>query len=97
MILNHQLKKTKVWIKGTVLFEKERFPSKRFGKLVVNWNLGGEMLELELKISVGVEAEVVIPASAKSYKLNDKEYELTGREEKVVRLKSGKYSFQLNS
>jgi alpha-L-rhamnosidase len=62
-----------------------------FGKLVVNWKLAGEMLELELEIPVGVEAEVVIPASAKFYTLNDKKYELTGSEEKVVRLKSGKY------
>jgi alpha-L-rhamnosidase len=62
-----------------------------FGKLVVNWNLDGEMLNLDVEIPVGLEAEVFIPASAKTYKLNDIEYELSGSEENAVGLKSGKY------
>jgi alpha-L-rhamnosidase len=62
-----------------------------FGKLVVNWNLDGEILNLDIEIPVGVEAEVFIPASAKTYKLNDIEYELSGSEENAVGLKSGKY------
>jgi alpha-L-rhamnosidase len=62
-----------------------------FGKLVINWKLTGEMLELNVEIPVGVEAEVVIPSLTKTYTLNDKEYQLTGSEEKAVGLKSGKY------
>lgn len=62
-----------------------------FGKLVVNWKLAGEMLELEIEIPVGVEAEVVIPPLAKYYKLNDKEYKMTGNEENGVGLNSGKH------
>jgi alpha-L-rhamnosidase len=62
-----------------------------FGKLVVNWKLTGDLMELDIEIPVGVEAEVVIPPSAKSYKLNDKEYEMTGKEENEVELKCGKY------
>jgi alpha-L-rhamnosidase len=66
-----------------------------FGKLVVNWSLSGEMLDLDIDIPVGVEAEVVLPASAKSHVLNGKEYELIEMEEKAVDLKSGKYVMQL--
>ncbi len=62
-----------------------------FGKLVVNWKLTGDLMELDIEIPVGVEAEVVIPPSAKSYKLNNKEYEMAGNEETEVELKSGKF------
>jgi alpha-L-rhamnosidase len=62
-----------------------------FGKLVVNWNLAGEMLELEIEIPVGVEAEIVLPDSVNYYKVDGKEYDLIDIERKRVGLKSGKY------
>lgn len=67
-----------------------------FGKLVVNWNLTGKTLELDIEIPVGVEAEVVLPDSVNYYKVDGKEYELVDAEENRVGLKSGKYALQLN-
>jgi alpha-L-rhamnosidase len=67
-----------------------------FGKLVVNWNLTGKTLELDIEIPVGVEAEVVLPDSVNYYKVDGKEYELVDAEENRVGLKSGNYALQLN-
>jgi alpha-L-rhamnosidase len=62
-----------------------------FGKLRVNWSLAGEMLELDIEIPVGVEAEIVLPDLVNYYKVDGKEYDLIDIERKRVGLKSGKY------
>ena len=48
-------------------------------------------MELNVEIPVGSEAGVVIPSGIKKYRLDGKEYEVSGEKSSVVAVKSGKY------
>jgi alpha-L-rhamnosidase len=63
-----------------------------YGTLAVDWELTGETMELHVEIPVGTEAGVVIPAGIKKYSLEGKEVELSGDQQAVIELKSGKYT-----
>ncbi len=62
-----------------------------YGKLVVNWELKGKTMELNVEIPVGTEAGIVIPSGVKKYRLNGNENDLGGEKNVVVDLKSGKF------
>ena len=62
-----------------------------YGKLVVNWEIKANTMEMELEIPVGINAEVVIPSGIKKYRLEGKEYDLSGVGSSIVNIKSGKY------
>ncbi len=64
------------------------------GTLVVNWVLKGKMMELELEIPVGIDADVVFPSGIKTYRLGGKEFNLSGEQAAVVNVKSGKYKIE---
>jgi alpha-L-rhamnosidase len=69
------------------------FKETPYGKLVVNWELKEETMELEVEIPVGTEAGIVLPSEVKKYRLNGREHELSGEKSTVVAVKSGKYKF----
>ncbi len=66
------------------------FKETPYGKVAVNWELNGKTLKLNVEIPVGTDAAVVIPSGVKKYRLDDKEFNLSG-EKSTVDLKSGKY------
>ncbi len=74
------------------------FKETPYGKLVVNWELIGKKLNLELEIPVGMEAEVPIQSVAGKYTLNSKDFILITGKLSPISLKSGKYkiSFDYN-
>jgi len=62
-----------------------------YGTIVVNWEVKGKTMEMELEIPVGIEAGVVIPAGIKNYKIEGNDYGLSGEKPSTVNIKSGKY------
>lgn len=66
------------------------FKETPYGKLVVNWELKVNEMELNVEIPIGIDAEVVIPSGVKKYRLDGKEFDLT-EDKNAVDLKSGKY------
>ncbi|NWJ49688.1 MAG: family 78 glycoside hydrolase catalytic domain [Bacteroidetes bacterium] len=61
-----------------------------YGTIVVNWEVKGKTMEMELEIPVGIEAGVVIPAGIKNYKIEGNDYGLSGEKPSTVNIKSGK-------
>jgi alpha-L-rhamnosidase len=66
------------------------FKETPFGKLSLNWNLKNEILELELKIPVGMETEVILPDGVKKYIMEGAKQELPDGMN-GVKVKSGTY------
>ena len=62
-----------------------------FGTVVVNWKLNGNIMEMEIDIPVGSEAEVVLPEGVKKVSINGLENERAANSEKLLTLQSGKY------
>jgi len=73
------------------------FKETPYGKLVVEWNLKGKTMEMELEIPVGMEAEIPLPAEAEEYRLNGRKIALQGGKLPLIRIKSGKYNISYNS
>ena len=69
------------------------FKETPYDKLIVDWELKEETMELEVEIPVGTEAGIILPSVVKKYRLNGREYELTGEKSAVVEVKSGNYKF----
>lgn len=67
------------------------FKETPYGNLAVSWELKEKLMELNLEIPVGATAEVVIPSGVKKYRLDGKEYDLSGEKNTEVELVSGKY------
>jgi alpha-L-rhamnosidase len=67
------------------------FKETPYGKLVVNWMLKGQKMQLEIEIPVGIDAGVVLPSGIKKYRIGGKEYDLSGGNTSVINVKSGKY------
>jgi alpha-L-rhamnosidase len=67
------------------------FKETPYGKLVVNWMLKGQKMQLEIEIPVGIDAGVVLPAGIKKYRIEGKEYDLSVGNNSVINVKSGKY------
>jgi alpha-L-rhamnosidase len=62
-----------------------------YGTLVVNWEIKANTMEMELEIPVGINGEVVIPNGIKKYRMEGKEYDLSGVGSSIVNIKSGRY------
>lgn len=67
-----------------------------FGTIVVNWEVKVKTMAMNLEIPVGIDAEVVIPSGIKKYKIEGKEYNLSGEGPSNVKIKSGKYQLFYN-
>jgi alpha-L-rhamnosidase len=70
------------------------FKETPYGKLVVNWELKGKTMELNVEIPIGTDAGIVVPSEVKKYRLNGNVLDLSGEKSSVVDLKSGKYKIE---
>jgi alpha-L-rhamnosidase len=62
-----------------------------FGKLMVNWTLTDNEMEMDIQIPVGTEAEVVLPREVKEYSINGSKSVIQDDHRGVVEIKSGTY------
>jgi alpha-L-rhamnosidase len=62
-----------------------------YGRISVDWKLKGGNMKMVVEIPVGIEAEIVIPAGIKKYRLDGKQFYLSGEETAVTGIKSGEY------
>ena len=65
------------------------FKETPYGKLSVNWELKENKMELTVDIPVGIDAEVVVPSSAKAYMLDGKKQEVVESKRTIVDIGSG--------
>ena len=66
-----------------------------FGKLVVNWSLTDNKMEMDIQIPVGTEAEIVLPEGINKYTINGSESQAQDDKRGMVAIKSGKYTIDI--
>lgn len=62
-----------------------------FGTVIVNWTLNDYTMEMDIRIPVGSEAEVVLPEGITTININGLEYGVAINREKTMHVQSGRY------